>query len=138
MNVKTEETATALRRSGYGQEILLNGVPYTGYNGVSFTDGTFSYMPISDTEVQVVGFNSRAPAGEYTMPAEVYCEGDERTYTVTSVKGRTFFQNQNIFKLTLPDTNEEVGERAFDQMFNVCEMNIPKNLKKVGYRPLAT
>lgn len=50
MNVKTEETATALRRSGYGQEILLNGVPYTGYNGVSFTDGTFSYMPISDTE----------------------------------------------------------------------------------------
>ena len=134
MNVKTEETATALRRSGYGQEILLNGVPYTGYNGVSFTDGTFSYMPISDTEVQVVGFNSRAAAGEYTMPAEVYCEGDERTYTVTSVKGRTFFQNQNIFKLTLPDTIEEVGERAFDQMFNVCEMNIPKNLKKVGYQ----
>ena len=72
--------------------------------------------------------------GEYTMPAEVYCEGDERTYTVTSVKGRTFFQNQNIFKLTLPDTIEEVGERAFDQMFNVCEMNIPKNLKKVGYQ----
>ena len=29
MNVKTEATAAALRRSGYGQEILLNGVPYT-------------------------------------------------------------------------------------------------------------
>lgn len=45
------------------------------------------------------------------MPAEVYCEGDDRTYTVTSVKDRTFFQNQNIFKLTLPDTIEEMGER---------------------------
>ena len=67
MNVKTEATATALRRSGYGQEILLNGVPYTGYNGVSFNDGTFSYMPTSDTEVQVVGFNTSAPAGEYTL-----------------------------------------------------------------------
>ena len=136
MNVKTEETATALRRSGYGQEILLNGVPYTGYNGVSFTDGTFSYMPISDTEVQVVGFNSSAAAGEYTMPAEVYCEGDDRTYTVTSVKDRTFFQNQNIFKLTLPDTIEEMGERAFDQMFNVTEFNVPKNLKVVGYQAM--
>ncbi len=134
MNVKAEATATALRRSGYGQEILLNGVPYTGYNGVSFTDGTFSYMPISDTEVQVVGFNSSAAPGEFTLPAEVYCEGDDRTYTVTSIKERTFFQNQNIFKLNLPDTIEDTGERAFDQMFNVCEVNIPKNLKNVGYQ----
>lgn len=134
MNVKTEATATALRRSGYGQEILLNGVPYTGYNGVSFSDGTFSYMPVSDTEVQVIGFNSNLPAGEFTMPAQVYCEGDDRTYTVTSVMDRTFFQNQNILKLNLPDTIEETGERAFDQMFNVCEMNIPKSLKKVGYQ----
>lgn len=45
MNVKTEEAATALRRSGYGQKILLEGVPDTGYNGVQFTDGMFSYMP---------------------------------------------------------------------------------------------
>ena len=134
MNVKTEATAAALRRSGYGQEILLNGVPYTGYNGVSFNDGTFSYMPTSDTEVQVVGFNSSAPAGEYTLPAEVYCEGDDRTYTVTSVNERVFFQNQNIHKLNLPDTIEEVGERAFDQMFNVTEFNVPKNLKTVGYQ----
>lgn len=134
MNIKTEEAATALRRSGYGQEILLNGVPYTGYNGVSFNDGTFSYMPISDTEVQVIGFNSSAAAGEYTLPAEVYCEGDDRTYTVTSINDRVFFQNQNILKLNLPDTIEYTGERAFDQMFNVCEFNIPKNLKTVGYQ----
>lgn len=70
------------------------------------------------------------------MPAEVYCEGDDRTYTVTSVKDRTFFQNQNIFKLTLPDTIEEMGERAFDQMFNVTEFNVPKNLKVVGYQAM--
>lgn len=134
MNVKTETVATALRRSGYGQEILLNGVPYTGYNGVSFTDGIFSYMPTSDTEVQVVGFNVNAPAGAYTMPAEVYCEGDDRTYTVTSVNERVFMQNQNIYELTLPDTIETVGERAFDQMFNVCKINIPKNLKTTDHQ----
>ena len=134
MNVKTEATATALRRSGYGQEILLNGVPYTGYNGVSFTDGLFSYMPMSDTEVQVVGFNDQTGETDITMPAEVYCEGDDRTYTVTSIKERTFFKNQSVFKLTLHDTIEEAGERAFDQMFNVCEVNIPKNLKDVGYQ----
>lgn len=46
MNVKTEEAATALRRSGYGQKILLEGAPYTGYNGVQFTDCMFSYMPL--------------------------------------------------------------------------------------------
>lgn len=136
MNVKTEATAVALRRSGYGQEILLNGVPYTGYNGAQFSDGTFSYMPTSDTEVQVIGFNTAAAAGEYTMPAEVYCEGDDRTYTVTSVKSRVFFQNQNILKLNLPDTLESVGERAFDQMFNVTEFNVPQNLKEVGYQAM--
>ena len=52
------------------------------------------------------------------------------------MKDRTFFQNQNIFKLTLPDTIEEMGERAFDQMFNVTEFNVPKNLKVVGYQAM--
>ena len=136
MQVQTEAAATALRRSGYGQEILLDGVPYTGYNGVSFTDGTFSYMPISDTEVQVVGFNDQTGETEITMPAEVYCEGDDRTYTVTSVNDKVFFQNQSIYKLHLPDTLTDLGERAFDQMFNVCEVNIPQNLENVGYQAM--
>lgn len=136
MNVKTEEAATALRRSGYGQEILLGGVPYTGYNGVQFTDGMFSYMPISDTEVQVVGFNDQTGDTDIVMPATVYCEGDDRTYTVTSINSRVFFQNQSVRKLTLPDTIENMGERAFDQMFNVCEVNVPKNLKNVGYQAM--
>ena len=109
MQVQTEAAATALRRSGYGQEILLDGVPYTGYNGVSFTDGTFSYMPISDTEVQVIGFNDQTGETEITMPAEVYCEGDDRTYTVTSVIDRVFFQNQSVIKLHLPDTPDRPG-----------------------------
>ena len=134
MNVKTEATATALRRCGYGQEILLNGVPYTSYNGTTFDDGIFSYMPISDTEVQVIGFNGSAASGEFTMPQEVYCEGDDRTYTVTSVLDMVFYENQNILKLNLPDTITEVGDYAFDEMFNVCEINIPKNLKNLGYQ----
>lgn len=136
MNVKTEATATALRRSGYGQEILLDGVPYTGYNGVSFNDGIFSYMPISDTEVQVVGYNSSYPESEVTMPSTVYCEGDDRTYTVTSVKEKVFFQNQSIQKLHLPDTITDMGDRAFDQMLNVVSFNVPKNLKTTGLQAM--
>lgn len=136
MNVRTEAAATALRRSGYGQEILLNDVPYSGYNGVSFSDGTFSYMPISDTEVQVVAFNDKTGETEITLPDTVYCEGDDRTYTVTSINARVFFQNQSILKLHLPDTITDLGERALDQMFNVTSFNVPKNLKNLGYQAM--
>ena len=135
MNVKSEDTATALRRSGYGQEILLNGVPYTGYNGVNFSDGKLAYMPTSDTEVQVISVLDGSDA-ELVIPETVYCEGDDRTYTVTSVRDRVFFQNQSIQKLTIPDTVTDLGERAFDQMYNVTDVTISKNLKNVGYQAL--
>ncbi len=136
MNVTSESTAAALRRSGYGQEILLNGVPYTGYSGTSFSDDLFTYMPISDTEVQIIAFNDSTGDTEVTIPSTVYCEGDDITYTVTSVLARVFFQNQSIYKLTIADTITYISERAFDQMFNVTEFNVPANLTTLGYQGL--
>ena len=135
MTVETEEAAVALRRSGYGQEILLNGVPYTGYNGMTFSDGKLAYMPTSDTEVQVISV-LQGCGEELAIPETVYCEGDDHTYTVTSVRERVFFQNREIRKLTIPDTVTDLGERAFDQMFNVTDVTISRNLKNVGYQAL--
>lgn len=42
-----------------------------------------------------------------------------------------FFQNLSLRKLTLPDTITDIGERAFDQMFNISSINIPKSLETV-------
>lgn len=110
-------------------------MPYTGYNGVNFSDGKLAYMPTSDTEVQVISVLDGSDA-ELVIPETVYCEGDDRTYTVTSVRDRVFFQNQSIQKLTIPDTVTDLGERAFDQMYNVTDVTISKNLKNVGYQAL--
>ena len=137
VNVKTEDAAVALRRSGFGHEILLNGVPFTGYSGIQFNDGIFTYMPISDDSVQIIAFNDETGDEEIVVPETAYCEGDDKTYTVTSIKTRVFFQNLSLRKLTLPDTITDIGERAFDQMFNISSINIPKSLETVEAHGLA-
>ncbi len=43
-----------------------------------------------------------------------------------------FFQNLSLRKLTLPDTITDIGERAFDQMFNISSINIPPCLPGLG------
>ena len=94
-------------------------------------------MPISDDSVQIIAFNDETGDEEIVVPETAYCEGDDKTYTVTSIKTRVFFQNLSLRKLTLPDTITDIGERAFDQMFNISSINIPKSLETVEAHGLA-
>ena len=135
MHVKTNEAAKLLRYSGYGHEILVDGVPYTSYFGGQFTVGGFSYMPTSDTTVELVAIADGTAGNKFTIPSTATNEGDGKTYTVTSLSDRLLFQNQSVYDLTLPDTIEKTGERTFDQMMNLRYFSgIPANLKYVGYQ----
>ena len=135
MHVKTTEQAKLLRYSGYGHEILINGAPYTSYFGGQFSVDGVSYMPTSDTTVSVITIADDVRTEEFTIPATVTNESDGRTYTVTELGDRLLFQDQAIQKLNLPDTIEKVGERTFDQIFNLRTFSgVPTSLKSVGYQ----
>ena len=136
MHAATTEQAKLLRYSGYGHEILVNGVPYTSYFGGQFAVDGISYMPTSDTTVRVTAISDDAKTETFSIPATVTNEGDGRTYAVTELADRLLFQNQSVLTmLDLPDTIEKTGDRTFDQMFNVRTFGkLPANLKSVGYQ----
>lgn len=136
MHAATTEQAKLLRYSGYGHEILINGAPYTSYFGGQFAVDGISYMPTSDTTVCITAISDDAKTETFSIPATVTNEGDGRTYTVTELADKLLFQNQSILTMEdLPDTIEKVGERTFDQMFNVRTFGeLPANLKYVGYQ----
>ena len=136
MHAATTEQAKLLRYSGYGHEILVDGVPYTSYFGGQFAVDGISYMPTSDTTVAITAISDDAKTETFAIPAAVTNEGDGRTYTVTELADKLLFQNQSILTMEdLPDTIEKTGDRTFDQMFNVRTFGeLPANLKYVGYQ----
>ncbi len=132
MNVKTEQAATALQRSGYGRDIYLNGVLYEGYYGTQFSVGPVTYMITSDSTVEAISFVKSAAGAELVIPETVECEGDGMTYTVTGIKERFAYRNFTLKRIVLPDTIEYVGTEAFQRVEYLQSINIPQNLNSVG------
>ena len=129
--VRSATAGAAVRRSGYVGAMTRDGVNFDVYCGTAFTDGGFSYMPISATEVQVTGYDESVISGVVTIPATVTCEGDEVTYTVTSIGDNLFKQKYDITEVHLPDTIKTVGQRSFDQIRELSYINIPTQLESL-------
>ena len=129
--VGSATAGAAVRRSGYVGAMTRDGVNFDVYCGTAFTDGGFSYMPISATEVQVTGYDESVISGVVTIPATVTCEGDEVTYTVTSIGDNLFKQKYDITEVHLPDTIKTVGQRSFDQIRELSYINIPTQLESL-------
>ncbi len=126
--VRSATAGAAVRRSGYVGAMTRDGVNFDVYCGSTFVVNGLTYMPISATEVQVTGYDESTVFGVVTIPETVTCEGDETTYTVTSVADKLFSQKYNITEVHLPDTITTVGERSFDQIHGLNYINIPQSL----------
>ena len=126
--VRSATAGAAVRRSGYVGAMTRDGVNFDVYCGAPFVVDGITYMPISANEVQVTGYEETLVYGSVTIPETVTCEGDETTYTVTSIADKVFFKKYNIIELHLPDTLATVGERSFDQIYSLNYINIPKGL----------
>ena len=129
--VRSATTGAAVRRSGFVGSMTRDGVNFDVYCGSTFIQDGITYMPISATEVQVTDYNESTVFGSVTIPETVTCEGDETTYTVTSIADGLFKQKYNITEIHLPDTINTVGERAFDQVHGLNYINIPKSLTTI-------
>ena len=126
--VRSATAGAAVRRSGYVGAMTRDGVNFDVYCGSTFVVNGLTYMPISATEVQVTDYDESTVYGVVTIPETVTCEGDETTYTVTSVADKLFSQKYNITEVHLPDTITTVGERSFDQIHGLNYINIPQSL----------
>ena len=126
--VRSATAGAAVRRSGYVGGMTRDGANFDVYCGSAFVVDGITYIPTSATEVQVSEYDESSVFGVVTIPETVTCEGDETTYTVTSVADNLFKQKYNITEVHLPDTITTVGERAFDQIHGLNYINIPKSL----------
>ena len=129
--VRSATAGAAVRRSGFVGSMTRDGMNFDVYCGSTFVQDGITYMPISATEVQVTDYNESTVFGSVTIPETVTCEGDETTYTVTSIADSLFKQKYNITEIHLPDTINTVGERAFDQIHGLNYINIPKSLTTI-------
>ena len=62
-------------------------------------------------------------------------QGKEDTITVPEgikIIGDTFFEKKNCKQIILPNSVEEIGERAFYQCKQLEQINLPDGLKKIG------
>ncbi|MGO5011108.1 leucine-rich repeat protein [Niallia sp. Sow4_A1] len=131
VNVANDQVAFELRRSGFTNPLKSGGVSFTDYVSGQFMVGSLIYRPTSATTVEVTQFENNKKLQELVIPETVTNEGDNITYTVTSVYDYVFQGNQDLKKITLPDTITKIGERAFDQINGLDTMNIPENLQLV-------
>ncbi len=133
-DVKTEHGAIALRRSGYGGEIYLNGVLFEGYAGNQFVVDGVTYMPTSDTTVEALSCEESLVGEHLVIPAQVTCAGDDRTYTVTGIGERFMYRNHTIKTVELPDSVTYVEASAFTEAGMLESIRIPENLERVEDR----
>lgn len=128
--VRSQEAGIALRRSGYTGKIILNGKNFNAYSGTQFAVGEFTYQVISDDEVAVIYYVSSYAHEDVVIPSTVTNEGDGKTYTVTAIYDRVFYNRYDLKHIQLPDTITYVGDNAFGGITEATYINIPASLEE--------
>lgn len=92
-------------------------------------DGIYYELCPEDSHATVT-FGDNSYDGRYTIPATVTHNG--KTYTVTEIGERAFYDNRNITAVHLPETIVSIGDNAFGWCLNLRELNFPAALRKIG------
>ncbi len=96
-----------------------------------YTKG-LSYEPKRDAEGQIIGYIIT----EYEYPKDneegiVVIPNEFEGYPVIAIGNEIFYQNNKIKKVTLPDSLETIGDRAFACCEMLAEINLPESLKSI-------
>ena len=96
-------------------------------NGMTFRVLTES----GKTGTVQVGDNSRRAINKNTtIPATV--EWNEKTYAVTSIGYRAFYDCENLTSVTIPNSVTSIGYRAFSNCVNLASVTIPNSVTSIG------
>ena len=102
--------------------------------------GQIIYYNILDEDAQTVelayaydtdgyGHNVYNGYGDMVIPSTVEYNG--KTYTVTHVRRFSFYR-ADITSVSLPNTIDSIGNRAFATCMNLSSFTVPKNVKRLG------
>lgn len=100
-----------------------NGVVECSKCDLKYSDG-LNYTLNADEKSYSVRDNWQAKAPEIIIPA--YHEG----LPVTAVSG--FSYDNDLWKVTLPDTIETIADYAFNSCANLRSINVPASVKSIG------
>lgn len=94
---------------------------------VSAMDNGIKYE-IANDEVTITGYNGISKSIDIPDAIE--------DKSVTKIAPYAF-ERSDIVSVKLPDTIEDIGEKAFFRCFDLTEINMPGSLKSIGHNAFA-
>lgn len=90
------------------------------------TSGDFKYDILDDGTVRIVGYTGSIT--ELEIPSII------DNYIVTSIGYNAFYDNDNLRKVSIPDSVISIVYGAFDECSNLQDVVIPNSVTEIGYR----
>lgn len=91
----------------------------------TFEEGDFKFEISSDSEAMVVRYIGSG--GDVVIPKTA---GGK---TVTRIYSGTFYKNESVTSVTVPDTINRIDSFAFDSCYNVKKIKLPDSLPQIEY-----
>ena len=96
----------------------------------TFEEGDFKFEISSDSETTVVKYIGSG--GDVVIPKTA---GGK---TVTRIYSGTFYKNESVTSVTVPDTINRIDSSAFDSCYNVKKITLPDSLPQIEYNTFSS
>jgi hypothetical protein len=133
------ETNTGGERKGI-ITIKSSGKSYTIHveqeatQALRFKDGDlYFYTPDRHgTTVEVAGAEEGGYSGAITIPPTATDPESKKTYDVTGIGDRAFYNSASLRSVTIPNSVVDIGDRAFTYCGNLVSVEIPNSVERIG------
>ena len=96
----------------------------------TFEEGDFKFEISADSEATVVKYIGSG--GDVVIPKTA---GGK---TVTRIYSGTFYKNESVTSVTVPDTINRIDSSAFDSCYNVKKIKLPDSLPQIEYNTFSS
>jgi hypothetical protein len=99
-----------------------------------FQDGDlYYYTPDRNgTTVEVSNAEGAGYSGAITIPSTATDPESEKTYDVTGIGERAFYNSASLRSVTIPNSVVDIGDRAFAYCSNLVSVEIPNSVEQIG------
>ena len=134
--VKCTNRKVAMLASGAGvSNVTLNGTAFTPVE-INFETSDFKFTVIDDEnkQVRLVRYKNTETVENLQIPETVTSPTSQITYTITEIEKDAFYLRSKITgKVQIPETVTKIGQEAFYGCSAVTGINLPENLKSIGF-----
>lgn len=101
----------------------------------SFSSGGLTFVTTSDTTVELSAADVNE--GEVVIP-ETVTDASGKTYTVTSIGAKVFYDKRQITSVSMPNTILSIGNEAFKFCMGMTKAQLSENLETIGANAFQT